>query len=489
MILADAFSSSEALGMGISVSGGGSAAKTASFTLGPDVRVLTEDGRQVEPGSDEVGVLALGGRNPLGYYKDEEKSGRTFKEIDGVRYSIPGDYAQVDADGTIHLLGRGSVCINSGGEKIFPEEVEEALKTHDAVRDAVVVGIPHPTYGEQIVAVVELHDGGRRAGGGRADRARQGAPGLVQGAPARPHRRHNRAGAQRQGRLQAPPRRVDGRARGRRRLKLGVSSPVRVPVCVRRVDPGQTESHVHRPGRRHPRRGRMALLRRAPSVRPPGRAGWSRRATCPWSCPRSSCLEGDTVWLHLVRANPVFGALAENPRVLLSVADDWAFIPSSWKVVGDEDPALGIPTTYYGAVQLTGTATVHDERTAPGSVAAILRRQLSAFQPEVAVADPGESHPAKLLGILGIAISVEQVSAKFKYGGNVDEAHRRAVVARLRERGWPGDDAAAAHVVRRLAGSRASSAAAVGSPTRRRRPGWPASPPSPAPRAPRCGRP
>ena len=108
------------------------------------------------PGSDEVGVLALGGRNPLGYYKDEEKSDRTFREIDGVRYSIPGDFAQVGADGTIHLLGRGSVVINSGGEKIFPEEVEEALKTHAAVRDAVVVGIPHPTYGEQVVAVVEL---------------------------------------------------------------------------------------------------------------------------------------------------------------------------------------------------------------------------------------------------------------------------------------------------------------------------------------------
>ena len=166
MILADAFSSSEALGMGISVSGGGTAAKTASFTLGPDVRVLTEDGRQVEPGSDEVGVLALGGRNPLGYYKDEEKSERTFKEIDGVRYSIPGDFAQIDADGTIHLLGRGSVCINSGGEKIFPEEVEEALKTHPAVRDAVVVGVPHPTYGEQIVAVVELHPAGAGAGTG-----------------------------------------------------------------------------------------------------------------------------------------------------------------------------------------------------------------------------------------------------------------------------------------------------------------------------------
>ncbi len=159
MLLVDAFSSSEALGMGVSVSGGGAAAKTASFTLGPDVKVLTEDGREVAPGSDEVGVLALGGRNPLGYYKDEEKSDRTFKEIDGVRYSIPGDFAQVDADGTIHLLGRGSVCINSGGEKIFPEEVEEALKTHDAVRDAVVVGVPHPTYGEQIVAVVEPADG------------------------------------------------------------------------------------------------------------------------------------------------------------------------------------------------------------------------------------------------------------------------------------------------------------------------------------------
>ena len=158
MLLVDVFSSSEALGMGASVSGGGAAAKTASFTLGPDVKVLREDGQQIAPGSEEVGVLALGGRNPLGYYKDDEKSERTFKVIDGVRYSIPGDYAQVDADGTIHLLGRGSVCINSGGEKIFPEEVEEALKTHHAVRDAVVVGVPHPTYGEQIVAVVEPAD-------------------------------------------------------------------------------------------------------------------------------------------------------------------------------------------------------------------------------------------------------------------------------------------------------------------------------------------
>jgi transcriptional regulator len=166
--------------------------------------------------------------------------------------------------------------------------------------------------------------------------------------------------------------------------------------------------------------------------------------------PTQFVLEDDTVWLHLVLANPVFGALAENTQVLLSVADDWAFIPSSWKVIGDEDPALGIPTTYYGAVQLIGTATVYDERTAPGSVAGILRRQLATFQPEIDVADPAESHAARLLGILGISIAVEKVLAKFKYGGNVDEPHRRAVVERLEARGAPGDSSAAAHVLRRI---------------------------------------
>ncbi len=166
--------------------------------------------------------------------------------------------------------------------------------------------------------------------------------------------------------------------------------------------------------------------------------------------PTQFVLEGETVWLHLVRANPIFAALAENPRVLLSVAEDWAFIPSSWKAIGGEDPALGIPTTYYGAVQLAGAATVHDERSAPGSVAAILRRQLGTFQPDVGVADPAEAHGAKLQTILGIEVSVEQVTAKFKYGGNVDEAHGRAVVARLRQRSGPGDAPAADHVLRRL---------------------------------------
>ncbi len=129
--------------------------------------------------------------------------------------------------------------------------------------------------------------------------------------------------------------------------------------------------------------------------------------------PTQFVFERETVWLHLVRANPIFDALAENPRVLLSVAEDWAFIPSSWKAIGEEDPALGIPTTYYGAVQLAGSATVHDERSAPGSVAAILRRQLRTFQPDVAVADPAQAHPAQLQAILGIEVSVKQVTAKF----------------------------------------------------------------------------
>jgi fatty-acyl-CoA synthase len=159
MLLVDAFSSSEALGMGNSISSSGGAARTAQFTLGPDVRVIDTHGKDIEAGSDTIGVLALGGRIPLGYYKDEAKSAATFRTIDGTRYSIPGDYAEVREDGSIHLLGRGSVCINTGGEKVYPEEVEEVVKTFDGVLDAVVVGIPNDRFGEEIVAVVELRDG------------------------------------------------------------------------------------------------------------------------------------------------------------------------------------------------------------------------------------------------------------------------------------------------------------------------------------------
>ncbi|MDB5443327.1 MAG: CoA synthetase, long-chain fatty acid:CoA ligase, partial [Phenylobacterium sp.] len=92
---------------------------------------------------------------PLGYYKDAEKTDKTFKTLEGQRWSVPGDWAEVNADGTLKLLGRGSVCINTGGEKVFPEEVEEALKTHPGVRDAVVVGVPDARFGERICAVVE----------------------------------------------------------------------------------------------------------------------------------------------------------------------------------------------------------------------------------------------------------------------------------------------------------------------------------------------
>ena len=182
-------------------------------------------------------------------------------------------------------------------------------------------------------------------------------------------------------------------------------------------------------------------------------AAAGRNRDVPVVVPTQFLLEGDTVRLHLVRTNPVFSALAENPRVLLSVAGDWAFIPSAWKAIGDENPALGIPTTYYSAVQLTGTATVLDERQAPGSVASVLRQQLRALQPDVPIADPEEEHPQKLLAILGISITIELVSAKFKYGGNVDEAHRLAVVDHLEARHGPGDVAAAGHVMRRLGAS------------------------------------
>ena len=155
MLLVDQFSSSEALGMGTSVATGGKAVTTARFKLSDRTRVVTEDGRFLEPGSTETGMVAIKGRTPVGYYKDPEKSASTFRTFDGDRYSVPGDYAQVNPDGSLRLLGRGSVCINTGGEKVYPEEVEEAVKSHPGVHDAVVVGIPDERFGEAIVAVVE----------------------------------------------------------------------------------------------------------------------------------------------------------------------------------------------------------------------------------------------------------------------------------------------------------------------------------------------
>ena len=159
LIMVDSLGSSEAIGMASSTVTADSEARTATFKIGPNTRVVTEDGRDVTWGSGEIGRVAMRGHTPIGYYKDPAKSAATFQIIDGVRYSIPGDFATVDADGTVRLLGRGSQCINTGGEKVFPEEVEEVLKTHPTVADAAVVGIPDERFGEAICALVEPQPG------------------------------------------------------------------------------------------------------------------------------------------------------------------------------------------------------------------------------------------------------------------------------------------------------------------------------------------
>jgi acyl-CoA synthetase (AMP-forming)/AMP-acid ligase II len=123
--------------------------------------VLDEDGNEVKPGSGVRGVIAKKGNIPVGYYKDEKKTAETFRTYNGVRYAIPGDYAEVEADGTVTMLGRGSVSINSGGEKIYPEEVEAALKGHPDVFDALVVGVPDPRFGNHVAAVVAPRKGAR----------------------------------------------------------------------------------------------------------------------------------------------------------------------------------------------------------------------------------------------------------------------------------------------------------------------------------------
>jgi transcriptional regulator len=156
-------------------------------------------------------------------------------------------------------------------------------------------------------------------------------------------------------------------------------------------------------------------------------------------------LSADEVVLHLARPNPIWAALDENPAVLLSVAGDWAYIPTAWKTIGDEDPRMGVPTTYYAAVQLIADATVVDD--ADGK-AAILREQLGRTEPGSGAADPIE-HGRRLAGIRGIRLAVREVRAKFKYGGNVDDRHRAEVAIRLERRAGPGDAAALEHLRRR----------------------------------------
>ena len=161
-VITDSIGSSETGFGGTSI-----VAKGDAHTGGPRVTidhrtvVLDDDGNEVKPGSGVRGVIAKRGNIPIGYYKDAEKTAQTFKTINGVRYAIPGDYAQVEADGTVTMLGRGSVSINSGGEKIYPEEVEAALKGHPDVFDALVVGVPDERYGHCVAAVVQPREGTR----------------------------------------------------------------------------------------------------------------------------------------------------------------------------------------------------------------------------------------------------------------------------------------------------------------------------------------
>jgi fatty-acyl-CoA synthase len=158
--LLDALGSSESGAQASQFSTRDQEVSTGDFAMSPDNLVLKDDLSGVlEPGADCDGWLARRGNVPLGYYKDAEKTARTFPVVGGVRYAVPGDRARVEADGSLRLLGRDSVTINTGGEKVFAEEVEHAIKHHSAVYDAVVVGTPHERWGQQVTAVVRLREG------------------------------------------------------------------------------------------------------------------------------------------------------------------------------------------------------------------------------------------------------------------------------------------------------------------------------------------
>jgi acyl-CoA synthetase (AMP-forming)/AMP-acid ligase II len=161
LVMTDAVGSSEGGNNGMVMVQAGQTAMKGGPTvsrLGNTV-VLDEDGTPIEPGTGQIGKIARAGDIPIGYYKDPVKTAETFVTYDGVRYAIPGDYAQVEADGRLTLLGRGSVSINSGGEKIFPEEVEAAVKSHPDVFDCTVVGVPDERWGQRVCALVQIRPG------------------------------------------------------------------------------------------------------------------------------------------------------------------------------------------------------------------------------------------------------------------------------------------------------------------------------------------
>jgi fatty-acyl-CoA synthase len=161
VVLLDSFGASEAVGFALAATSKDGEVATAKFALGTDVAVFTADHKRLTPGSGEPGLIARGGNIPLGYWKDPGKTAKTFFTIDGKRWSIPGDYCLLHEDGSITLLGRGSVCINTAGEKVYPEEVEEVLKQHASVEDALVVGVPDEKWGQAVTGVVEVAPGAR----------------------------------------------------------------------------------------------------------------------------------------------------------------------------------------------------------------------------------------------------------------------------------------------------------------------------------------
>ena len=158
LMLVDAMGSTEG-GMATSVTTRELRAETAKFAMNPTTKVFDDDDVEVLPGDGRTGKVANGGLTPFAYFKDPEKSARTFRVINGVRYSFPGDLATFDETGQLVLLGRGSQVINTAGEKVFPEEVEEAVKRFAGVRDCLVVGLPDDKFGQRVVAVASLEQG------------------------------------------------------------------------------------------------------------------------------------------------------------------------------------------------------------------------------------------------------------------------------------------------------------------------------------------
>ena len=178
MVTNDSLGASEGVGFAGKESTGEGDTETATFTLGPNAAVFTEEGQRVQPGDGQTGLLAVTGPIPLGYYGDPIKTAETFRHFEGTRWSVPGDWASIGADGMVTLLGRGSVSINTGGEKVYPEEVEEALKLLPEIVDCNVVGVPDPQWGAAVTAVVELADGAAPSDAEIVDRLRTSLSGF-----------------------------------------------------------------------------------------------------------------------------------------------------------------------------------------------------------------------------------------------------------------------------------------------------------------------